>query len=1285
MNKCGIRTLIIGVVLIGLALVISALLLSQLAGAEHGDLMWEETYGGPNTDWGRAVVETPDGGLVIVGDTKPQADGKRDVWLLKVDEEGGMNWSRTFGGAGDDLGFSLNTTSDGGFIITGFLNGDDKNARNALLMKTDADGNEVWNRTFGGSEQDEGRSVIQTNDGGYILLGSTASEGAGNLDLWLIKTNATGSEEWSQTYGGPNRDEGRSIQQTQDGGYIIAGRAEPNGAGNLDLWLLRVDENGTEIWSDTWGGSKMDEGWSILETADGGFVVAGRTASSGAGAMDVWLIRTDSAGKEEWKRTFGGTEGDVGRFLSEAPDGEYIITGRTRSKGAGDFDVWLVMINEDGDLVDDWTYGGNQWDEARGIIVDRNGDYVITGRTSSSGNGMEDLWILKVHGPPRTWIVDDDGGADFTEIKDAIQAAREGDIIKVFEGTYDEQIIIDKSLVLIGNGSDVVTIDGGGNGDVVHITSDRVTISGFKITGSGMDQEESGIRVESNQSRIMKNDLSGNNYGINLFRSNECIVENNTCSSNEMIGINLWYSTTCFIRMNTCGYNLGGIYLDNFSSDCEVLNNTCFESIRYGISIFSSDNCLILNNTCSSGNREGMIIRSNHCVIRNNICSENNQEGINIESYSNDCIIENNTCENNGLHGIDISRTNHSIVRGNRCVNNLIGISISFSDLGTLTENTCESNEQSGIYVWTSNEGTIERNILVRNGIGLNLDDSDNCTITNNTFSENTEGINLKTSSFGNVAHLNSLIDNRDSAINASYNNGFFINATNNWWGHETGPYHPSKNPSGNGDNITDFVKFEENERPHAHIDAISPQLALDTDLVSFQGHGTDDRTVHQYAWRSSLDGEFHNDSISDFEMDALTVGNHTIFFKVQDNYGVWSEEVHESLVVTELPVAIIGSISPSPSLVTHPVSFEGHGTDDGTITNYSWRSDIDGELYNGSNKNFTTWNLTLGVHNVSLQVQDNDGFWSDIANVSLNIRSRPIATLLDILPDPALTTEVVTFRSSPCDDQCDYNETQYVWRSSISGELHRGENATWNISGLEAGNHTIFLMVQDDYGFWSDEVNTTLIVHELPIANILDILPNLTTEGESITFSGNGTDDGSIIIYKWWAGSNVLYFGPDPQFTIDTLSPGIHMVNLTVRDDLGAWSTEISMMIEVLQDRDHDGVADIHDLFPDDSTEWEDTDGDGTGDASDAFPNDLAASLDSDGDGYPDAWNTGHTEANSTTGLLKDFFPADPLKWEEEKDEGGFIPGFEIVMAVIAIGCSFFTVLLKRRWYDSR
>ena len=198
----------------------------------------------------------------------------------------------TFGGSGVDMGRSVQQTTDGGYIITGYTNSYG-NGGDVWLIKTDSQGNEEWNQTFGGSGVDMGRSVQQTTDGGYIITGSTGCWD--NCDVLLIKTDSQGNEEWNQTFGGGDYDRGYSVEQTTDGGYIITGWTLSYGNG-VDVWLIKTDSNGNEQWNQTFGGSEYDEGYSVQQTTDGGYIITGHTSSYGNGNYDIWLIKTDSQG-----------------------------------------------------------------------------------------------------------------------------------------------------------------------------------------------------------------------------------------------------------------------------------------------------------------------------------------------------------------------------------------------------------------------------------------------------------------------------------------------------------------------------------------------------------------------------------------------------------------------------------------------------------------------------------------------------------------------------------------------------------------------------------------------------------------------------------------------------------------------------------------------------------------------------------------------------------------------------------------------------------------------------
>ncbi|UCH62050.1 MAG: hypothetical protein JSU77_09590, partial [Fidelibacterota bacterium] len=307
-----------------------------------------------------------------------------------------VQWTRTFGGSGSDGGASIRQTDDGGYIITGRTDSFGAGGGDVWLIKTDSSGEEQWSRTFGGNNNDGGHAVQQTADGGYITTGFTWSFGVGDADLWLIKTDTSGNEKWSRTYGGTDHDDGHAVQQTTDGGYIILAWTRSFGAGLFDIWLVKTDSSGTEMWNRTFGGGLHELGYSVQQTSDDGYIITGYTESFGAGSSDIWLIKTDSSGSEEWSRTFGGINSDSGQFVRETHDAGYIIAGYTRSSGAGSSDFWLIKTDSSGTKIWDRTFGGNMTEMAFSASTTDDKGCIVTGLTESFGAGSSDVWLVKV-------------------------------------------------------------------------------------------------------------------------------------------------------------------------------------------------------------------------------------------------------------------------------------------------------------------------------------------------------------------------------------------------------------------------------------------------------------------------------------------------------------------------------------------------------------------------------------------------------------------------------------------------------------------------------------------------------------------------------------------------------------------------------------------------------------------------------------------------------------------------------------------------------------------------
>jgi hypothetical protein len=362
--------------------------------------------GGPDNEEARSIIQTTDGGYAVAGYTQSFGAGGEDVYVVKLDGSGNIQWTRTIGGQYNDMGASIIQTTDGGYAMAGYTQSFGAGDFDVYIVKLDGSGNIQWTRTIGGGSEDRGYSIIQTSDGGYAVAGWTWSFGAGWKDVYVVKLDGSGNIQWTRTIGGQyNDDMGASIIQTTDGGYAVAGFTASFGYGGfdvytekLDVYVVKLDGSGNIQWTRTIGGSNWNEGHSIIQTTDGGYAVAGSTASFGAGNYDVYVVKLDGSGNIQWTRTIGGGDRDYGYSIIQTSDGGYAVAGWTWSFGAGWNDVYVVKLDGSGNIQWTRTIGGSGKEEGSSIIQTRDGGYAVAGFTASFGYGDFDVYVVKLDG-----------------------------------------------------------------------------------------------------------------------------------------------------------------------------------------------------------------------------------------------------------------------------------------------------------------------------------------------------------------------------------------------------------------------------------------------------------------------------------------------------------------------------------------------------------------------------------------------------------------------------------------------------------------------------------------------------------------------------------------------------------------------------------------------------------------------------------------------------------------------------------------------------------------------
>jgi hypothetical protein len=364
----------------------------------QNDSAYNYTYGGIQDDVCSQIKATYDGGYIMIGTTNSFGCGYTDFYAVKVDSLGRHQWSRTYGGSQIQEGFSVAPTSDHGYVFVGFTDSYGAGGYDVFMVKVDSTGKEEWERTYGGSNWDFGYSVQQLPDKGFVICGLTYSFGAGNGDVYIIRTDSNGAAIWTQTAGGANYGIGNSITVVNDSLYAIVGNTTSMGLGDTNAYFIMVDGKGNIVKDTTYGSTHSNIGNSINKTIDHGFIIFGATDSIQPGKPDEMLIKTDSIGDLQWMQVYHSGGNSVGHDVIEASDGSYLAVSTSNSYGWGGYAMRVWHINAGGTPLCGPSFGGAEDEQGVSVAIAKNGSVAFAGSTNSEGytEGLNDAYMVRM-------------------------------------------------------------------------------------------------------------------------------------------------------------------------------------------------------------------------------------------------------------------------------------------------------------------------------------------------------------------------------------------------------------------------------------------------------------------------------------------------------------------------------------------------------------------------------------------------------------------------------------------------------------------------------------------------------------------------------------------------------------------------------------------------------------------------------------------------------------------------------------------------------------------------
>lgn len=355
------------------------------------------TYGGNGYDVGYDVKQTLDGGYIITGSTSSYGQGNTDMYLLKIDSMGQKVFQTTFGGVSNEIGKSVVQLSDSSYVMAGYTSSSGVGGYDVFLVKADKAGNLIWQKTIGGNDWDFASSMNATADGGFIIAGTTYSYGYGNADGYVIKTDANGDTTWTKTFGGLKDDEFKSVIQTSDGNYALTGYTKSYSDSLGDVWAIKLNTSGDTLWRKFYGGNKEDFGNDLIEHSNGNLYIAGATESYGLGKLDAYSIKTNNLGSQLWQQVDGhpGTNEYFSNVVIPLADNSLTAYSETDNLSSFGVHPKIFILNSGSFYYNATGYGGNKEDEIFRIITTKDKGFACVGYTKSFNSNLSDIFFIK--------------------------------------------------------------------------------------------------------------------------------------------------------------------------------------------------------------------------------------------------------------------------------------------------------------------------------------------------------------------------------------------------------------------------------------------------------------------------------------------------------------------------------------------------------------------------------------------------------------------------------------------------------------------------------------------------------------------------------------------------------------------------------------------------------------------------------------------------------------------------------------------------------------------------